>query len=451
MEYDEKDYFELTDELIHQGQLDKLKELLNSLHPADVADVIERLDDEYLADTFRLLHPDIAAGVVADLEDHTLDRLLEGLSEKKLADIINRMDPDDATDLVMDLPEAKRDSILSSIGKKESEEVKELLQHDEDTAGGLMTTDLVVVNREATVEEAISVIRRAVEKIEDFFYVYVVDDNNVLVGVLPLRGLLVTRSDRKVSDIMEIDVVKVPDSMDQEEVANIARKYDFVAIPVVDEGGRLVGRVTFDDIADVIEEEATEDISKMAGTGEEEIGERSALRVAAIRLPWIAISLIGGLTSASIIGAFRDTLGRLLSLAFFIPIITAMGGNVGVQSASITVRGIAIGEITYQKLWKRILREVRVAFIMGIICGTTVGAIASSWQNNPMLGVVVGTAMFTAIAMAATMGTVVPLLFQRIGADPAIATGPFVTMSNDITGIIIYFLVASLMFKWLEG
>jgi magnesium transporter len=189
----------------------------------------------------------------------------------------------------------------------------------------------------------------------------------------------------------------------------------------------------------------------MAGTDEEEIGERSAIKVAAIRLPWIAISLVGGLTSASIIGAFKDTLGKLLALAFFIPIITAMGGNVGVQSASITVRGIAIGEITYKGLWNRLLREMRVAFVMGFICGIIVGAIASSWQDNPMLGLVVGTAMFTAIAMAATMGTLVPLLFQRIGADPAIATGPFVTMSNDITGIIIYFLVASLMFKWLGG
>jgi len=443
-----RNYFDLADELVRKGQTEKLKELLNSLHPADVAEIIEGLDDEYVSNIFKLLYADVAADVVAELEDHALDRLLEGLNEERLVDIVNRMDPDDATDLMMRLPEETRDRILSRINREESEDVKELLQHDEDTAGGLMTTEFVVVNQNATVEEAISVIRKAVEEIGEFFYVYVVDDDGVLVGVLPLQRLLVTRSDRKVSEIMETDVVKVPEWMDQEEVANIARKYNFVAIPVVDKDGKLVGRVTFDDIADVIEEEATEDISKMAGTDEEEIGERSALRVAAIRLPWIAVSLVGGLTSASIIGAFRDTLGKLLSLAFFIPIITAMGGNVGVQSASITVRGIAIGELSYQRLWKRLLREVRVALIMGFICGTTVGAIASSWQENPMLGLVVGIAMFTAITVAATMGTLVPLLFQRLGADPAIATGPFVTMSNDITGIIIYFLIASLMFRW---
>jgi len=237
--------------------------------------------------------------------------------------------------------------------------------------------------------------------------------------------------------------------MDQEEVAALVERYDLTSLPVVDRMGRLVGRITVDDVVDVIVDEASEDISKMAGTTDEEIRQDSALRIAGIRLPWIVISLISGILSGTIISQFRSTLGSLLALAFFIPVITAMGGNIGIQSSAIVVRGLATGEIGLFRIAQRLLREVRIGLIMGVMCGVVVGMVALIWQDHPVLGLIVGSAMVVAITVAATMGALVPLLFKKLNIDPAIATGPFVTMSNDIVGLFIYFGMAFLLLRLL--
>jgi magnesium transporter len=237
--------------------------------------------------------------------------------------------------------------------------------------------------------------------------------------------------------------------MDQEEVAALVEKYDLAAVPVVDRSGRLVGRITVDDVVDVIVDEASEDISKMAGTTDEEIRHDSALRIASIRLPWILISLMGGILSGTIISHFRGTLGSLLALAFFIPVITAMGGNIGIQSSAIVVRGLATGEIGLFHIARRLLREMRIGLLMGLMCGSIVGLVAFIWQGNAILGVIVGLAMISAITVAATMGAMVPIAFKKLNIDPAIATGPFVTMSNDIVGLFIYFALAFLLLKLL--
>lgn len=445
-EKDLKETIERVQEWIEQGNPSALLTQLRALHPADVAQLIDHLDEEEREYVFPLLDSQMASDVLPDLDDSTREDLLEDLDEQKLTQIVDEMEPDEAADVVAELPEEVAERVLESVSEEVSQEVKELLQHEEDTAGGLMTLEVVTVHQNATIDEAITAIRHTANEVHEigrFHYVYAIDDETKLVGVVPFGRLLIARSDRRVSDIMERDVVAVSQDMDQEEVARLFRKYDLVAVPVVDEEGGLMGRITVDDVVHVIEEEASEDIQKMAGTGDEAIREDSVFRIAGIRLPWIVTSLIGGLLSGSVVRAFRGTLGQALSLAIFIPIITAMGGNIGIQSASITVRGLALGQIEPFEIWKRLFRELRVGIVMGLVCGGSVGLIALLWQGNPALGFVVGVAMLSAITVAASMGTLVPVIFKKLSIDPAIATGPFVTTSNDIIGLIIYFSIAT--------
>ncbi|MFH1008372.1 MAG: magnesium transporter [Candidatus Latescibacterota bacterium] len=436
-------------EMIERQESAPLLAVLCDLHPADVADLVEHLKEEEADYLFGLLDHAVASEVLVEMDEHAREHLFAAIGAEKLAQIVDRMESNEAAEVVAALSDELAERVLKSIGEEDSEDVKELLGHEEDTAGRLMAMEIVSVHEDATVAEAISAIRRAADQIEAFYNVYVVDSGGCLVGVLPLASLLRSRSDRMVADIMERDVMRVQEGMDQEDVARMVQKYDLVSVPVVDEMDRLVGRITIDDIVDVVVAEASEDIRHMAGTGDESIREDSAFRIAGVRLPWILISLIGGVLSGSVIGMFRGTLSSFLPLAIFIPIITAMGGNIGIQSAALTVRGLALGEIDAYEIWKRIFRELRVGVVMGVVCGGSVGLIALFWESNAALGIVVGVAMFAAIAVATTMGTFAPIVFRRLGIDPAIATGPFVTMSNDIIGLIIYFGIATAMRNWL--
>ena len=446
---DGQEVIERVQEMIERKESTPLLDLLRPMHPADVADLMEHLDAEEADYLFSLLDHASASEVLAEMDEHIRERLVAEIGAEKLARIVDRMESDDAAEVLAKLSDELAERVLESIGEEDSEDVKELLGHEEDTAGRLMAMEIVSVHEDATVAQAIAAIRRAADQIGEFYNVYVVDSGGRLKGVLPLARLLRSPSDRRVADVMERDVVRVPEGMDQEDVAHVVQKYDLVSVPVVDEMDRLVGRITIDDIVDVVVEEASEDIRRMAGTGDEAIREDSAFRVAGVRLPWILISLIGGVLSGSVIGAFRGTLSSFLPLAIFIPIITAMGGNIGIQSASLTVRGLAMGEIGAYEIWKRLFRELRVGIVMGLVCGGSVGLIALFWESNAALGIVVGVAMASAITVAATMGTFVPVAFKKLGIDPAIATGPFVTMSNDVIGLIIYFGIATAMRDWL--
>ncbi len=446
---DGQEMIERVQEMIEHGESAALLDLLHAMHSADVSDLVEHLGAEEADYLFGLFDHALASEVLAEMDEHSREHLVAEIGAEKLAQIVDRMESDDAAEVVAELSDELAERVLESIGEEDSEDVKELLQHEENTAGRLMAMEIVSVHEDVTVAEAIAAIRRAADEIEEFYNVYVVDDGGRLKGVLPLARLLRSRSDRRVADVMERDVVSVPEEMDQEDVAHMVQKYDLVSVPVVDEMDRLVGRITIDDIVDVVVEEASEDIRRMAGTGDEAIREDSAFRVAGVRLPWILISLIGGVLSGSVIGTFRGTLSSFLPLAIFIPIITAMGGNIGIQSASLTVRGLALGEIDAYEIWKRLFRELRVGVVMGLVCGGSVGMIALFWEHNAALGIVVGVAMGSAIMVAATMGAFVPIVFKKLGIDPAIATGPFVTMSNDIIGLIIYFGIATVMRDWL--
>ncbi|OQY19175.1 MAG: magnesium transporter, partial [Desulfobacteraceae bacterium 4572_35.1] len=325
-----------------------------------------------------------------------------------------------------------------------SEEIEQLMQYQEDTAGGIMSTEFFSLREDMTAREAIEALQGA-DHIEMVFYIYVTDIHNHLVGVLSLRQLLTVPPDRLLRDIVSTDVISVRVDMDQEMVAQQVAKYNILAIPVVDDHNKLLGIITVDDVIDVMRQEATEDIYKMAGASEEELlyGYKS-FKIAQLRLPWLLVNLLGGVVTGYLMWLFQVTLKEVIALISFIPVITGMGGNVGGQSATIVVRGFATGRIDFTTLKQVFFKEMRVGVIMGIVCGFTVATIAVIWHHNVYLGLVVGVAMVAAMTVAATMGVLAPAFFKRIGVDPAIASTPFVQTANDITGILIYFATATM-------
>lgn len=417
----------------------KLKNILLSTHPADIADIFDHFDEDERDYLFSFLPPEEASEVIVELDDFHRGDLLEDLNEDRLSELVDEMDSDDATDLVAELPSEVADKVLQSIDEQDSDEVKELMRHDEESAGGIMALEFIVVSQNSTIDEAIREIRKKAEEVEDVYYVYVIDDNGILVGTLSLKNLILSGSKRKVSEVMDRDVISVDEDMDQEEVANIAKKYDLVAVPVVDKRKRLVGRITIDDIVDVIEDEASEDIHRFAGiTDEEEIHEKSSFKISRARLPWLLVAFGGQLCSAFILHHFQSTLKEIIIATFFIPIIMAMGGNVGIQSSTIMVRGLATGEIGLIHARRQFLKEMRVSLINGFVCGILILLIVGLWLKEIQFGAILALSLFLIIVNAGFVGALIPLVCKKLNIDPAIATGPFITTTNDAFGLLIY-------------
>ena len=359
------------------------------------------------------------------------------------------MSDDDRAEIIAQLPDEVARQILDQLGAVESQDVETLLSYPEDSAGRIMTTDFFALRDATTATEAIDIIRRRGEEAETVFYIYVTDPMGRLTGIVSLRKLILTKPETQLKEIMSTNVVKVDIHTDQELVAQQVERYNILAIPVVDEGDVLVGIITVDDVIDVIRQEATEDIFRMAGTDSMEIVYADNIwKISRIRLPWLLITLLGGIATGYFMWLFKATLQTTLTLVTFIPVITGMGGNVGTQSSLIIVRGMATGRVTMDSIAKVIWREARIGILMGIICGLTVGIIALLWHHEPMVGVVVAVAMSASMTVAATMGAFAPTFFQKLDIDPAIASGPFVTTSNDIIGILIYMGTATLFLKY---
>jgi len=437
------------DRLLEQGEQGEglIRNLLVDLHPADIADVLDVMDSEDAALVLGLLDLETASDILAEMEEASRVPLIEHVDPRELATLVEEMPTDDAADLVGDLDEEAAEEVLSHVAPQEREEIKELLVHEEDTAGGLMETDFVAVDHGSTVDEAIEAIRRAAEEVESMFYVYVVDADGTLKGLVRLRDLLLSPGTRRVAEFMKSDVVSVPVNMDQEDVARQVQQYDLAAIPVVDDGGTLVGRITHDDIADVLEDEVEEDLRRIAGVGGEDLIERSSIRAAGSRLPWVFMGLISALVAGIIIDSHERILEEYIVLAIFLPVVMAIGGSIGLQSSTIVVRGLATGQADLINTGHRIFKELRVGLVLGISCGLTVGLIAWIWKGMIVLGVIVGFSMLTAILVAATLGALVPVVLDRLNADPALASGPFMTMSNDIIGLLIYFALATILLQ----
>ena len=440
---EEKDIKEIVKDISYLAEVKDramIQNIIVDLHPADLADILYHLEDDYRAYIFEMLDVDIASDVMAELDEVSRDDILEELDEDRITEIVDEMPSDEATDLVSDLPSDLAEKVLEHIDVQDSDEVKELLSHEEDTAGGIMAKEFVSVHKDSLIDEAIQEIRRKSEEVEDIYYVYVVDEAEKLVGIISLKDLILSNPKKKVSEIMDEDVISVKTSLDQEEVANMARRYNLVAIPVVDEAGVLLGRITFDDVADVMEDEASEDIQRMAGiTTEEEFRETSSFRILRVRLPWLLVGFMGQLVSALILKQFEASLNQIIAAAFFIPIIMAMGGNSGIQSSTIMVRGMATGEISIYHVGKRIMRELTVSLFNGIICGVLILITTTYWLKNLNFGIVLAIAMLSIIVYASITGALVPIILKKFGIDPAIATGPFITTSNDVVGLLIYF------------
>ncbi|MCK4326807.1 magnesium transporter [bacterium] len=439
-----------------KGQLAKedsrqgLMRLVGNVHPADLAEILNYLEREEGSKILNSLEPERAALVLPEM-DKSLERdLLQTLPNSQLSRILEAMPSDNAADILGELPEDRTTRVLSLMEKEEAEDLSQLLKYDEESAGGIMTADFFALPGKMTVKEAIERLRRS--DIEAISYAYVVDEEGRLMGVLSLRKLITAPAQTELKEIMDSEVIRVTTDVDQEEVANLVRKYNLRAIPVVDITNILVGRVTVDDVLDVVEEEASEDIYRMAGTDEEELLNRGIFRAIRVRLPWLITTLVGTMLCAFVIKVFNAAIEpqTLIALLIFIPAIMAMGGNIGIQSSTIVVRGLATGRIDLSHLWKVLFREIRIGALMGLVCGMVVGTVAQLWQKELFLGLIVAGSMFTAITVAATVGTLVPLILKRFNIDPAVAAGPFVTTSNDITGLLIYFGLATWLLSLLK-
>ena len=433
---------------LNRGDKTALENLLRKLHPADIAFMFQDLEFEEKLQALTRLNFEKAGSVLGELAPGERGEILSSLDPQLLSHIAEAIPSDEAADILSEVSQEKAEKTLKLMEEEEAEDVEELMKYSPETAGGIMTPEFFSLSEETTVDEAIVALRRE-KNVEMLSYLYIVDEQERLSGVVSLRRLITAEGSCLLNGIMNRDVISARTDVDQEDVAGLVRKYDLRALAIVDENGKLVGRVTVDDVMDVIEEEATEDIYKMVGTDDEELSKKSILNVSKLRLPWLLTSLVGGIVAATIIKSFNVTLENVIALAFFVPVIMGMGGNIGMQSSTIVVRGLATGRIELGHVWGVLFREIRTGALMGLICGAVVGIAAHIFQGKVMLGVVVASSMFIAITVAAAVGALMPLLLKGLRIDPAIASGPFVTTANDITGLLIYFLLATSFVRYL--
>ncbi|MEA3240710.1 MAG: magnesium transporter [Pseudomonadota bacterium] len=437
--------------LLHREAWHNINKIITKLYPADIAHLMRSLNDEeqYLLFS-RITDTEKAAESLSELDISLASEIIIRLPEEQSILILKAMSNDDKADLLAHLPEDISQKLLEKLGFQESQEIETLLGYDDDSAGGIMTTEFFALAEDCNTAEAVEAIRRRGDEAETVFYIYVVDQREHLVGIVSLRKLILSQPEATLRQVMNSNLVKVNINTDQEIVAQLVEKYNLLAIPVVDDENKLVGIVTVDDIIDVIRAETTEDIFRMVGTDATEMVYADNIwLIAKIRLPWLLTNLLGGIATGYLMWLFKATLNQVLALITFIPVITGMGGNVGTQSSSITVRGLATGHITLENVRRSIWKEARVGIVMGIICGLVVGLIALAWHHETIIGLVVAIAMSTSMTIAAAMGALVPTVFQRLKIDPAIASGPFVTTSNDIIGILVYMGTATLSLKYL--
>jgi len=436
--------------LILFKEFDALLEYLESLHYIDIADIMDEFDKEEKNTLFELIPIEFASGILEELEPKAFSNLLKDLDDRKKYLILDEMSQDDIVDKLEDLSDARIIEIFKHMDIEDSRMIKKLLAYESDVAGGLMTSEFVSMPEDMSKAEALEYLKTNAPDAETIYYTFVVDNQRKLVGVLSLRDLILAENDTKIVEIMHKNVISVNVYDDQEEVAQVVSKYDLLAVPVVNNFDKIVGIITVDDIIDVIEEEATEDIMKFAGTTENDTSEENTVFENIIsstkaRLPWLIITVFGGLVSASIVRHFQGVLNANTVLALFMPLLAGMGGNVGTQSSTITVRNIAVGSIETKDIPITLFHEITVGIIVGIICATVV-AIASYILNGELIiSLIVGISMTANIITAATIGTVVPLVFKKINVDPAIASAPFISTTVDITSLTIYFSMATFL------
>ncbi|MCX8081281.1 MAG: magnesium transporter [Bacteroidia bacterium] len=432
--------------LISEKNSQALKAEMNELFSADIARVMNQLSDEENQFVFQLLDEEARSEVLAELDEDKREFLLESLSTEQIADVLDNLDSDDAADIVSELPEEKQQEVLSQIEDVEqASDIAELIRYEEGTAGSLMAKELVSVYTFETVNQCIDEIRRQADDVTQLYAVYVVDNHERLKGIIPLKKLLISHPLARVEEIYESDIqfVRVDDSL--QLVSETMSRYDLVVLPVVDKVGKLVGKITIDDVLDYLKEKSEEDIQRMSGITEDIDVQDKIWKISQARIPWLLIGMGGGIIGSRIIGNYEEHIRIRPEMAFFIPLIGATGGNVGVQSSSIMVQALA-NNMMFSNVAKKLLKELYVGLFNGLICSSLIflyAMVAESWK----LGLVVSIALFTVIIFASFMGTFVPMTLHRFKINPALATGPFVTTLNDIIGITIYFLVGRILYS----
>jgi len=433
--------------LLRRNAISNLRKIISKTHGADLSVVFRSLSLEAQHRIFELIEDPEHKGIVLnELDEYGLNDLTQGMAIEELIGILDHMQSDDVADLIGRLPEERADAILKKMAAKESEEVEDLLRYGDDTAGGIMVPEFIALREDVTAEEAITSLQKEEHmEVEMPFYLYVVDEYKRLVGVISLRQLVVTPGSTPLREFMTTEVFSVQTDMDQEEVAKLVARYDILAVPVVDASNVLVGIVTVDDVIDIFREEATEDILKMAGVGEDFVETKSVMRSTRIRLPWLFASCIGGIIAFFIIGHFEASLSRFAFLAAFIPVIMGMGGNIGTQSSTIVVRGLATGRLNVRDIWGVVSKELAIGLILGLVYGCLIGLVAQVHYDMVALTVSVAAALMCSMSVAALVGSMVPMAFARIQIDPAVATGPFVTTAIDIISVFFYFKIATLL------
>ncbi len=449
METFKQKYLRQLEELIDEGQELKILTLIAKVHPDDIAELIDGLEEEKRSKLFRLLDIDTASDVIMALNDISRELILEDISKERLTELVEDMPSDDAADLIGDLSTEQALQVLGSIDGEKSKQLQKLLSYPEDTAGGIMQTELISLDQNCTVKEATEFIRQKAEILENFHNVFVTDEGSRLVGSLPLKKLLLAKELTPLRDIMNTSVHYVHPEIDQEEVATIFRKYDIVSMPVVDHDKRIIGRILVDDILDVMQEEGSEDMLMMAGISQEEsiVYSDNISGICRTRLPWLLINLGGTFLSAFFLWIYEPMFSEILALVSFVPVVCAMSGNVSVQSSTIIIRGLAIGKIDIHRLRKTLFREFTVGTILGVCCGLIGGVFGLLWRGDSILGLVIFVSMFLTITYAAIMGLLLPLLFRKLKVDPAVASGALLSTTNDVVAINVYFILAIIFFK----
>ena len=440
-----KEYIKHIQSLIDEQSVIKLTEELKEIHAADIAEIYELIEIEQAHFLHNIIKEEKGAEILIELEDDLRDQLLDNLSPKEIAEeVLENLESDDAADIVSELPQEVKEKVLSHIEDVEhASDIADLLNYPEDKAGGLMAKELIKVNKNWTVMRCVREMRKQAENVSFVYTVYVVDDNDILVGTLSLKKLLLTEAKTIISEIYKEDIIMVNANQDNEEVGNIMNKYDLIVLPVVNDLGQLIGRITVDDVMEIIKEEAEKDYQMASGISEDVESSDSVWTLTRARLPWLLIGMVGGLLGAKVIGIFD--IEKNYQMAFFIPLIAAMGGNVGVQSAAIVVQGLAGGSIEFSGTFKRLVKELGVALLNGIICSGIIYIAAILLGYGVLLCATVSIALLAVIIFAALFGTFVPLTLDKYKIDPALATGPFITTVNDVLGLFIYFLIGQMI------
>lgn len=434
---------EITDKIERQ-EFELIKTELLELHNVDIAELIEELDEEHGKILFELFEDVTSAEILIELDDESRESVLEDLSSKEIAEeLIENLESDDAADIIAEFSSEKKVEILSHIEDVDhASDIVDLLSYPENTAGGLMAKELIKVNEKWAVLRCVVEMRKQAEEVDNVYTIYVVNDHDVLLGTMSLKKLLLSPEKTLIKNIYNDKVISVKANSDDEEVANIMEKYDLIVLPVVDDLDRLIGRITIDDVVDVMKEEAMEDYNKASGISEQVDASDNIATLTRARLPWLLIGLMGGIMGAEVIGIFD--IENNIELAFFTPLIAAMGGNVGVQSAAIIVQGLASNSLGMDSLAQRLFKELGVALLNGIICSGLIMIITSLLGYPSTISFTVSISLMAVIIFAALFGTFIPLVLDKYKIDPALATGPFITTVNDVLGLFIYFMIGKL-------